>query len=95
VCVCVCVCVCVPKHHPMKAYSGVDVYYHVVLTSTLDGNKWPDLLIDRSILEEYSSCTIVRAAAWGPKPVWTFWRRYILPLSAVEPRIIKPVALSL
>jgi hypothetical protein len=78
----------------MKAYSEVDVYYQVVLTSTLDGNEWSDLLIDRSTLAEYSSCTIVRAAAWGPKPVRTFWRGYILPLSAIEPRIVKPVALS-
>jgi len=24
------VSVCVAKHHPMKAYSGVEVYYYVV-----------------------------------------------------------------
>jgi hypothetical protein len=89
------VCVCVAKHQPMKAYSGMDVYYRVVLASTRDGNEWSDLLIDRSTLEEYSSCTVVRVAAWDPKPVWTFWRRYILPLWAIEPRTVKPVDLLL
>ena len=43
---CVCVCVCVAKHHPVKAYGGVDIYYHVVLTSTLDGNECSYFLID-------------------------------------------------
>jgi hypothetical protein len=48
------VCVCVAKHHAVKEYSVVDVrvYYRVVLTSTLDGNEWSDLLIDRFTLEE-------------------------------------------
>lgn len=40
------------KHHAMKACSAVDVYHYVVLPSTLDGNEWSDLLIDRSTLEE-------------------------------------------
>jgi len=27
-------------HHPMKAYWGVEVYLHALLTSALDGGEW-------------------------------------------------------
>jgi hypothetical protein len=31
---------CLTKHHAMKTYWGVEVYFHAFLTSALDGDKW-------------------------------------------------------
>jgi hypothetical protein len=59
----------VAKHHAVKEYIGVDVrvYYDVVLTSTLGGNEWSNLLIDRSNLEEIFLMYDCRGGCEAPK----------------------------
>jgi len=31
---------CLTKHHAMKMYTGVEVYFQAFLTSALDGGEW-------------------------------------------------------
>jgi hypothetical protein len=31
---------CLIKHHGMKKYVGVEIYFHTFLTSILDGSEW-------------------------------------------------------
>jgi hypothetical protein len=45
----------------------VRVYYHVVLTSTLDGSEWLDLPIDRSTLKEIFLLYDCNSGCVGPK----------------------------
>jgi hypothetical protein len=39
----------------MKAYEGMDVYVHVVLTSALDGSEWSASLFGRFIPGKFDS----------------------------------------
>jgi hypothetical protein len=51
----------------MGAYGGVDVQFHVFLTSILVGGEWIASWPGKE-----------PPAGWNPGPVWTIWRSKIL-----------------
>jgi hypothetical protein len=69
----------------------VEVYIHSFLFSALVGGKW-----SAPRLGPFTPVAIGQVAGWASKLVCKFWRRkIILPLSGIEPRIVKHRAKSL
>jgi hypothetical protein len=55
----------------MKAYGGVNVYVHIVLTSALVGGEWSISRLSRFTPGTHGIGVWVGTA----EPVWTTWRR--------------------
>jgi len=55
----------------MKAYGGVEVWFHAFLISALDGGEWSASSPASLPPEKGSPVPIGQEAVWAPVPVWT------------------------
>jgi hypothetical protein len=70
----------------MKAYGGVDVQIHILLTSALVGGEWSASRPCRFTPGERTPATHCIEAKWTPEPVWTTWRKFLaLPRLELRP----------
>jgi hypothetical protein len=68
----------------INAYEEVEVYLHIISTSTLDGGKLQNPVALPP--GKYPPLPTELEALWTPKPDWMFRRRAILPVSEIDPR---------
>jgi hypothetical protein len=68
------------KHHAMKMY-GSGGTAPPLLTSVLDGGKWPPSFSGRFTPGKQSPVSIEQEAGWAPDFVWRLWREKSLSLA--------------
>jgi hypothetical protein len=60
------------KHHTMMTYGGMEIQFHMFLTSLLDGGEWLASCPGLFTLEKQTLVPTGYEAGLAPEPVWTW-----------------------